>query len=201
MSNGSACVCPYQTSIVKKNQRYIMNSGCALMGYGLPAAIGASQMLNDSEVSCLKNDSSIMMNLQELQTVKHYGLPIKVFVINNEGYISIKQTQTNFFDDRLTGADKSSGFSTPDFSKIANAFDLKYSLIDNYNEIGARIDDVLNSTEAVFCEVKVNPNYIFSPKLSAKKLDDGTMISPSLEDMYPFLEKEKLERNIYNEIH
>lgn len=195
-SNGSAFLIPFQVGKVKKNQRYIWNSGNASMGYGLPAAIGACYSSNSSRVICLEGDGSIMMNLQELQTVVHNNLPIKLFVLNNGGYISIQQTQNNFFEGRMTACTENSGVSIPDYIKIGNAFGLKTIEINSLDGIDEKIDEVLNSEGAILCEVKLSPNYIFAPKLSAKKLADGTMISPSLEDMYPFLERNEFEENI-----
>jgi acetolactate synthase I/II/III large subunit len=134
MANGSTCICAFQTAIVKKNQRFILNSGDASMGYDLPASIGAA-LEAKGNVVCLAGDGSIMMNLQELQTIKHYNLPIKIFVIANDGYISIKQTQKTFFEARMIGSGKESGVSVPDFEKIGHAFGLKTEKISNTNEI------------------------------------------------------------------
>lgn len=197
-ANGSACVCAFQAGVIKKEQRVFWNSGDASMGYALPASIGASVESPKRNVICLEGDGSIMMNLQELQTVKHNHLPIKIFVINNDGYVSIKQTQKNFFKGHMTGAGKESGVSTPDFTKIATAFGLKAVKIEKSSELKNKIKEVLNSNEPVLCEVMVNTDYNFTPKLSARKLEDGTMVSPSLEDMFPFLDREEYSANILN---
>lgn len=186
--NGSAFLIPFQVGVVKEDQRYIWNSGDASMGYDLPAAIGASLANNKKSVVCLAGDGSIMMNLQELQTIKHYNLPIKIFVLNNNGYISIKQTQNNFFNGRKTACNAESGVSMPDFTKIAGSFGLKSVKIENEDDLTNQINKVLDSEGSILCEVVLSSDYIFAPKLSAKKLEDGTMISPSLEDMYPFIE-------------
>ncbi len=194
--NGSAFILPFQTGIVKKNQRYIWNSGDASMGYDLPAAIGACVANNNKQTICIAGDGSIMMNLQELQTMKHYNLPIKLFIFNNNGYISIQQTQKNFFEGRMTACTTDSGVSLPDFIQVAKSFDLPAVKIDNLNHLDEQIKSVLNANTPVVCEVMLSPDYIFAPKLSAKKLDDGTMISPSLEDMFPFLDRKEYEGNI-----
>lgn len=194
--NGSAFILPFQTGIVKKNQRYIWNSGDASMGYDLPAAIGACIANNNKQTICIAGDGSIMMNLQELQTMKHYNLPIKLFILNNNGYISIQQTQKNFFEGRMTACTTDSGVSLPDFIQVAKSFDLPAVKIDNVNHLDEQIKSVLNANTPVVCEVMLSPDYIFAPKLSAKKLDDGTMISPSLEDMFPFLDRKEYEGNI-----
>lgn len=196
MGNGSACVCTFQTAIVKKGQRFILNSGDASMGYDLPAAIGACIAGNGRNTVCLTGDGSIMMNLQELQTIKHNKLPIKIFVISNEGYASIKNTQKNFFNGHMTGSGEDSGVSVPDFIKIGEAFGLKTARINNPSEISSKLREVLDSKEAVVCDVRVKSDYGFAPKLSARKLDDGTMVSPSLEDMFPFLDREEYKENM-----
>lgn len=196
MTNGSACVCPFQNAVIKKEQRFILNSGNASMGYGLPAAIGAAYQANNRNIICLEGDGSIMMNIQELQTIVHNNLPIKLFIINNSGYSSIRQTQRNFFEGRMTGSGSDSGISVPDFCKVGEAFGLKTKRIENPLAMKKEITEVLETEGAILCEVIVEKEYAFLPKLSARKLDDGTMISPSLEDMYPFLDREEFEENI-----
>ena len=194
--NGTAFLLPFQVGKVKKGQRFIWNSGDASMGYDLPAAIGACFANGQKDVVCLAGDGSIMMNLQELQTIVHYNLPIKLFVLNNDGYISIQQTQKNFFEGRMTACTTKSGVSLPDFIKVGEAFGLPTKVIESTDNLVQKINEVLNTQGSVLCEVKLTPGYIFAPKLSAKKLEDGTMISPSLEDLYPFLPREEFEQNM-----
>ncbi len=194
--NGTAFLLPFQVGKVKKGQRFIWNSGDASMGYDLPAAIGACFANGQKDVVCLAGDGSIMMNLQELQTIIHYNLPIKLFVLNNDGYISIQQTQKNFFEGRMTACTTKSGVSLPDFIKVGKAFGLLTKVIERTDNLVQKINEVLNTQGPVLCEVKLTPGYIFAPKLSAKKLEDGTMISPSLEDLYPFLPREEFEQNM-----
>ncbi len=195
-ANGTGSVTGFQSAQAKEGQRLLWNSGNASMGYDIPAAIGACIAGNGRNTICLAGDGSIMMNLQELQTIKHYNLPIKIFVLNNDGYISIKQTQKNFFDGRMTACGEQSGVSIPDFIKIASAFELKTAKIESPENIQNQIQEVLNTDGAVLCEVILDSDYIFAPKLSARKLEDGTMVSPSLEDMFPFLSKDELEENM-----
>ena len=196
MANGSACVCAFQNAVVKKGQRYILNSGNASMGYGLPAAIGACYQAGDRNVICLEGDGSIMMNLQELQTVAFNKLPLKLFVINNNGYSSIRQTQRNFFNGHMTGSGVDSGVSVPDFVKIGHAFGLKTTRISSPATMEGEIKEVLSTKGAILCEVITEQEYAFLPKLSAKKLPDGTMISPSLENMFPFLDEKEYRENM-----
>lgn len=198
MANATATICTFQTAEIKENQRFFSNSGDASMGYDLPAAIGACVANNRKNTVCFAGDGSIMMNLQELQTIKHHNLPIKIFILNNDGYISIKQTQNNFFEGRNTGAGVNSGVTTPDFVKIGNAFAIEAFRITDPEDVDTAIKKMLMSDKPMICEVMVNPDYIFTPKLSSRKLEDGSMISPSLEDMFPFLDREEFNSNILN---
>ncbi len=195
--NGTAFLLPFQVGQVKEWQRYIWNSWDASMWYDLPAAIGACFANNRKDTICLAGDGSIMMNLQELQTIKHYNLPIKIFVLNNDGYISIQQTQNNFFEGRKTACTRDSWVTLPDFIRIGQAFDLPTMKIDSKNNLDEQIQKVLNAEWPILCEVMLTPWYIFAPKLLAKKLPDGSMISPSLEDLYPFLPENEMKENMF----
>jgi acetolactate synthase I/II/III large subunit len=191
--NGTACVALFQTAQVVNGQRYFWNSGNASMGFDLPAAIGACFAANRQRVICLAGDGSLMMNLQELQTLRHYNLPIKLLVLNNQGYSSIRQTQANFFEGRLVGSDAGSGVSMPNFTRLAEAFDLPTMRLAHQATLSEDLKMVLDRPGPVVCEVMLTPDYGFAPKLSARKLADGTMQSPSLEDMSPFLERNEYE--------
>lgn len=193
-ANATPSICIFQAGVMR-GQRVLMNSGDASMGYALPASIGASFQCSGKTV-CLEGDGSIMMNLQELQTIKHNHLPIKIFVIANGCYSSLKQTQTNFFNGHIVGADVNTGISFPSFYEIGKAFGLKTISLENPSDIEDKIDEVLATEGTVICEVKVSQDYTFTPKLSARKLEDGTMVSPSLEDMFPFLDREEYEENM-----
>lgn len=195
--NGSACVCSFQAMVVKKKQRLFTNSGCASMGYGLPAALGAAVALNGKRVICLDGDGSIQMNLQELQTIIHNRLNIKIFWLNNDGYHSIRQTQVNIFDSRFCGVNETSGISFPCAEKIAYAYGFDFVKIDDVELMDCKLAKVLESNAPVICEVLLDPIQGFEPKLSARALPDGSMISPSLEDMYPFLTHDEMKENIY----
>lgn len=194
--NGSACVCSFQAAYLKKGQRLFTNSGCASMGYGLPAAFGATVALNDKRVICLDGDGSIQMNIQELQTIVHHQSNLKIFWLNNDGYHSIRQTQTNLFKGELIGLNKESGLSLPEAERISMAYGIKYFKIESHSEIKDIVNKVINSNGPVICEVVLDSNQNFEPKLSSKVLPDGKIISPSIEDMYPFLDREEYEKNI-----
>lgn len=193
--NGSACVCLFQAGIVHKGQRVFWNSGCASMGYDLPAAIGAC-VAGGRETVCLAGDGSLMMNLQELATVAHYKLPLKIFVLNNEGYVSIRQTQENFFNARYVACDSRSGVGFPDFVRVGRSFGLKTEVIDRPGTMKAKIKKVLSSKGPVLCDVRLPADHKFMPKLSSEKRPDGSMVSKPLEDMWPFLDREEFARNM-----
>ena len=200
-ANATPSICLFQNGLIKTGERILVNSGNASMGYALPAAIGACYQAKNRDVICLEGDGSIMMNLQEIQTIVYNKLPIKLFVINNQGYSSIRQSQKNFFAGHMTGSGADSGVSVPDFISVGKAFGLKTKRIENPKTMKDEIKEVLNTEGAILCEVIVEKDYSFAPKLSARKLDDGTMISPSLEDMFPFLERKEYEENMISESH
>ena len=195
--NGSACVITFQASKIKQGQRMFTNSGCAAMGYGLPAALGVAVSDNSKRTICIDGEGSIMMNIQELSTIVHNNLNVKIFLINNNGYLSIRQTQTNLFKPPFIGIDKESGISFPNFEKLATAFGLKYKRIDNEDESLAKIEEVLNNNGPCLCEVIVDWHQNFAPKSSSKVLPDGRIVSPSLDDMAPFLDRDEFNKIKY----
>lgn len=194
--NGTACVALFQAATVKAGQRMFWNSGCASMGYDLPAAIGASFAAPGLDIVCLAGDGSLQMNIQELQTVVHHQLPIKLFVLNNDGYISIRQTQEAFFERRYAGCDSRSGVSFPDITRLAAAYGLPVAVIDDNLTVGEALERVLAMPGPVVCDVRLRPDYRFEPKLSSEKKPDGRIVSKPLEDMYPFLDREEFSGNM-----
>lgn len=193
-SNGSACVVTFQAAKMKQGQRMFTNSGCASMGYGLPAAVGAAVFKDGERIICLEGDGSLMMNIQELQTVFHNNYNMKIFILNNNGYHSIRQTQTNLFNPPLVGVNADNGVSFPSFEKIAYAFDIPYERVASLEDVD-KIRAVLDMNGPVICEAFLDYSQNFEPKLSSKVLDDGRIVSPSIDDMFPFLPKEEYERN------
>lgn len=198
VGNGSACVVGSHAYVIKPEQRFIINSAIASMGYDLPAAIGAAYAKeNDMDIICVTGDGSIQMNLQELQTIIHHKMPIKIFIINNNGYHSIRQTQNNLFNNKLVGIGPESGdLSFPDMSKIANAYGYPYISASKNEEIPETIEKVLQIKGPAICEIFVSSKQEFEPKSKTKKLEDGTLVSPPLEDLAPFLNKEELKKNM-----
>lgn len=197
VANGSASVVGSQTYVIDHNQRFIMNCGLSSMGYDLPAAIGACMANGRKRIICIAGDGSIQMNLQELQTIVTNKLPIVIFVINNQGYHQIRLTQKNIFKNKLVGVGpESEDLGFPDFEKIAFAYGIPYYRCRNDNELPGIIGQVLGEQGYVLCEVFVSAKQPYDPKSAAKRLEDGTLVSPPLEDMAPFLSKEELRENM-----
>lgn len=197
VGNGSANVVCGHANIMKKGQRFISNSGIASMGYGLPASIGACIAGSDQDIILVTGDGSIQMNLQELQTVIGRWLPIKIFVINNGGYHSIRQTQKNFFGEPLIGIGvDSKDLTFPSMERLAWAYGFPYVSIHGNKELDEKLEEALAIDGPVICEVFVTLDQNFEPKSAAKKLPDGTMVSPPLEDLAPFLSDEEMDENM-----
>lgn len=195
--DGTACVTAFQAAIVRRGQRLFHNSGCASMGYDLPAAIGVATAFPQAErVICLAGDGSIMMNLQELQTIAGRRLPIKIFILNNWGYHSIRQTQQNFFADNIVGCGTDSGLSFPDFGAVSRAFGLGFQRCTRHAELEGTIRTTLETPGPAVCEIFLDLRQVFAPKLSSRKLDDGRMVTSPLEDMAPFLDRAELAENV-----
>lgn len=195
-ANATACIVSFQASRLKQGQRLWSNSGSAMMGYDLPAAIGACKANGDKEVICLAGDGSIMMNLQELQTIIGNRLPIKIFLLNNSGYVSIFQSQRNFFAGDEVGGGPKSGVTFPDFKRVAEAFGFPFLRISSHGELDDIIQQTLAIEGPVVCEVMLDEAVPFAPKLGAKQHPDGRITSPALEDLSPFLSREQLRENM-----
>ncbi len=204
VGNGSACVVGGHAYIIKKGQRFISNSAIASMGYDLPAAIGACMAAYDGadgvkpeDIILLTGDGSIQMNLQELQTIIHHRMPIKIFIINNGGYHSIRQTQRNLFGEPLVGVGVDShDLSFPEMEKLAAAYGYPYVAAHHNSELAAAVERTLATDGPVICEFFVTTDQNFEPKSSAKRLPDGTLVSPPLEELSPFLPEEELDANM-----
>ena len=198
VGNGSACVVGSHAYVIKKNQRFIINSGAASMGYDLPAAIGACISSGKQEIINITGDGSLQMNIQELETIAYHKLPIKIFVINNEGYHSIRQTQSNYFKEPRVGVGKDSrdlGF--PKLEKLIPAYELPYYKIDDNQTMPNDLDKILKQPAPFVCEVFVDIKQNFEPKAAARKLPDGSMVSATLENLSPFLPKDELLENLF----
>ena len=194
--NGTACVSSYQSLRLYKNQKVVVNSGCAAMGYDLPAAIGACYANKGKQIICVTGEGSLQMNIQELQTIIHNQLPIKIFVLNNGGYISIRNTQNAFFKGNKVGADKESGVSFPDTIKIASAYGFKTFKIENQLNLQNDLSKILSENCPVVCEIILSQEEKMQPKLSSEIKPDGKMVSKPLEDMFPFLDRDEFRNNM-----
>ena len=197
-ANATACVCMFQSAKINDGVRLFSNSGSASMGFDLPAAIGAefAKRAGSERIVCIAGDGSIMMNLQELQTIKEYNLPTKIFLLCNDGYHSIYQTQKNFFSDNVIGCGPGNGLSFPDFIKISAAFDIPVSEVSSHNELDVAIKNALSAEGAHICIVHLDKSQPFAPKLSSRRLPDGRMVTSPLEDMAPFLDRDEFKSNL-----
>jgi acetolactate synthase-1/2/3 large subunit len=188
--------CMYQAFAVKQAQRIILNLGCSQMGYGLPAAIGASFASPGRRIICFEGDGSLQLNIHELQVVRHHKLPIKLFVYSNDGYLSIKNTQRGLFRGYLVASNKAGGLSCPDYVKVGRAYGIKTIRIHNHRDMERKIKYALSYSGPILVDIHADPDMVLTPKLQAKKLPDGTFISPPLEDMAPFLPEEEMKKNM-----
>jgi acetolactate synthase-1/2/3 large subunit len=193
--DGAACVVPFQAGRIQPGQRLFTNAGSASMGYDLPAAVGAALANGGRRVICLAGDGSVQLNLQELQTIAHRQLPIKIFVLNNGGYLSIRTTQRSFFQGNLVGESPQSGVTFPDMVRIAEAYGIPARSI-RQNQCAGEIASALTASGPFLCEVMVDPAQEFEPRLTSRILPDQSMASSPLEDLYPFLEPEELRANM-----
>ena len=201
VANGSASVVGSAAFFIKKNQHFIMNCALSSMGYDLPAAVGTCIANNNKPVVCLAGDGSIMMNLQELQTIVTNKLPVKIVIINNNGYHQIRLTQTNLFNKNFVGIGPESGdLGFPDFGKISNAFGIEYHKCLNLDNLSDDIGWLLKQDSYCVLEVVCSTTQVFEPKSATKRLKDGTLYSPPLEDLAPFLPRKELKENMFIKI-
>jgi acetolactate synthase-1/2/3 large subunit len=194
--DATACITTFQSAQLKAGQRLFSDSGCAPMGFDLPASVGAAVAAPGQRIVCVAGDGSIMMNLQELQTIKGYRLPVKIFLYNNSGYHSIRQTQQNFFPGNPVGYDPVSGVTFPDFERLAYGFDIPYRRCATHAEMAEAIGWALSVEGPALCEVMVDQTLPFTPKTSSRRLPDGRMVTAPLEDMAPFLPRDEFRSNM-----
>lgn len=187
----------HQAMEIKQNQNFYTNSGHAPMGWGLPAAIGAfyARRKKINNIICLTGEGGLQMNLQELATVMHNKIPLKIFIFNNGGYLTIKQTQILGFKGRIMGADKKSGLSFPNYNKIANSHKMEYMKIKNHSGLSNKIKNILKNKKPIICEIMMNPNEEQIPKAINRRDKNGKSVPTEFEDMYPFLPRKELKEN------
>ena len=191
--NASATIVPFQAARLQRGQRMFSNSGSASMGYDLPAAVGAAVARRGRRVVCLAGDGSLQLNIQELQTVRHHRLPVKLFVLDNRGYASIRSTQHNFFGATI-GSGPEDGVSFPDYAAVATAYGIPAMRLVQPTELDVTIANVLEADGPVVCHVLLDPTQEFEPRVKSRAMPDGTIVSPALDDMYPFLDRAEFAR-------
>jgi len=192
-SSGACSEVTMQAIKIKSGTRIFNSEGLGSMGFGVPAAIGACLAANKQETICIDGDGGFVMNMQELELVNRYKLPIKFFILNNDGYGSIKTTQTNHFNGRLVASDPSSGLTLPEISKIADAFNIPYIKIFDNDMLCHLIEKVLDTEGPLIVEVMIDPNHRTAPKASVYKTKDGLFATRPMEDLAPFLSREEFE--------
>jgi acetolactate synthase-1/2/3 large subunit len=193
--DGAACVVTFQAAIIKQQTRLFSNSGSASMGCDLPAALGVA-VATGRRTYCIAGDGSIMTNIQELQTLSARGSDVVVFLLNNDGYHSIRQTQQNYFPENISGCGPDSGLYFPRYEEVAGAFGFTYQRIDLNGDVSSGLDLVLKSKGPIICEIMLDKEQDFSPKLTSKKLADGTMVTSDFADLWPLLPADELQQNI-----
>jgi acetolactate synthase-1/2/3 large subunit len=193
--DATAHIVPQQTGFIKRGMRMFGNSGSASMGYDIPAAIGAALAAPGRRVVCFAGDGSAHFNIQELETIKFNKLPIKIFILNNAGYLSMRLTQGGFFKGTFIGEAPRSGISFPDYVALATAYGLPAMRIEK-TDFAGQLKQFMAIDGPALCEAMLDPAQEFEPKLTSRRLDDGTLATPALEDMAPFLSREELASNM-----
>jgi len=194
--DGTAVVVSYKVAVIKSKTRYFHNKGCASMGWDLPAAIGASIASSKDRTICITGDGSIMLNIQELQSIVYHKMPIKIFVINNDGYHSIRQSQKNYYNGKEIGCGPESGISFPNFKKVCESFGIKAYQVNTLKKLENNINKVFKINGPTLTEIIIDKNQLFEPRLSSKKLDNGQIVSLPLEDMAPLLDRKEFLSNM-----
>jgi acetolactate synthase-1/2/3 large subunit len=193
---GSSYYVTSQALKIRDQQRYVTSGAQADMGFTLPAAIGVSVATDGGEVVGITGDGSFQMNIQELQTLVHHQLPVKLVVWNNNGYLSIRATQLKFFSGREIGTDPASGVSFPSTEKIATAYGIAFLRVSEQALLDDALSKMMTASGPMILEVMCPQNQEIIPTASSKKLPDGRMVSKPLEDMYPFLDRVEFLANM-----
>jgi len=193
---GLSFVGTHQAFKVKKGQKLFTNSGHAPMGWGLPAAVGAYYASMKKRIICITGEGGLQMNIQEFATIMHNKLPIKTFIYNNGGYLTIKQTQQLGFNSRIMGSNSKTGLSFPNYKKIAESHKIKYVKIANIKDFNKNIKKILIDSKPVICELMIDHNQEQMPKAINKRMPDGSSVATKYEDMYPFLPSREIKENM-----
>ena len=195
-SSGACSERTMQAIKVKAGLRIFNSQGLGSMGFGIPAAIGGCLASGKKRTVCIEGDGGFIMNIQELETVKRLNLPIKFFVLNNGGYVSIQTTQKNYFAGHYVGSSATSGLTLPDIKRVARSFGIATAQLKNQNGIRGKVQKILQMDGPVVCEVMVSPDQVTAPRVSSKQREDGSMVSLPMEDLWPFLDREEFWGNM-----
>lgn len=191
---GTSYTCTHQSLKTNGKNRLFTSSGCCSMGFGLPGAIGAYYGNQNNEIILVAGDGGFQMNIQELQTIAHNQIPIKIFILNNNGYLAISLMQDNLFEGNYIGSTPNSGVSSPDFLKIASAYGIKSVKFSSNQELEKGIEDVLNYQGPILCEIEMPEHQLLIPRVQSKKDESGKITSVSIENMFPFLPDKELKQ-------
>ncbi len=195
-SSGACSDVCLQTFKLKEGQRVLNSPGIGSMGFGLPQTIGACLASGGRRTVCVNGDGGFQLNIQELETVHRLGLPIKYFILNNQGYASMRATHRNYFEGRLIASDASSGLTLPDIRRVADAYRIPNNRIENHLELAAKIAEALSTDGPFISEVMVDPDELTGPKVKSILGADGKMVSMPLEDLAPFLDRPEFLENM-----
>ena len=192
---GTSFTCTMQSMNLKKNQRLFTSSGLAAMGWGIPGSIGSYFGNKKKNIICVAGDGGAMFNIQELQTIVHHKIPLKIFILFNNGYLTMKLMQKKNFK-KFVGSDPQSGISCPDFTKIAKAFGIKSSKISNSKNLNQKINNVLKYKGSYVCQIDMPDFQPLIPRLQTKMSSDGRFVATPIDNMYPFLDEKEYISNI-----
>ncbi len=195
-SSGACSETTMQAFRCKAGQRVFNSEGLGPMGFGIPAAIGGCVASGGRRTVCLDGDGGFVMNIQELEVVRRLNLPIKFFILDNNGYGSIRQSQNAYFNGRYVASEPSSGLTLPDMTKVAGSYGIESCVIHNHDELEAGLRAVLSHDRPVVCVVKITPSQATSPRVSSGQRKDGSMYSKPMEDLWPFLERDEFRQNM-----
>jgi acetolactate synthase I/II/III large subunit len=195
-SSGACSETTMQAFRCKAGQRVFNSEGLGPMGFGIPAAIGGCVASGGRKTVCLDGDGGVVMNIQELEVVRRLNLPIKFFILDNNGYGSIRQSQNAYFNGRFVASEPSSGLTLPDMTKVAGSYGIESCVIHNHDELEAGLRAVLSHDRPVVCVVKITPSQATSPRVASGQRKDGSMYSKPMEDMWPFLERDEFLQNM-----
>lgn len=195
-SSGACSEVSMQGFRVLADVRVLNSQGIGAMGFGIPAVIGACLASGGRRTVCVDGDGGFWMNIQDLETIRRLDLPVKIFVLNNNGYGSIRATQTGHFGGFMVGSGPDSGLTLPDIREVCTAFGVRVERLESHEQIHERLAGMLDTPGPLVCEVMVSPRQTTSPRVSSQRLPDGRMVSKPMEDLWPFLDRDEFERHM-----